>query len=116
MDKSEFRVLAAMTKAGLKRKPKAGPVAHARRRAAETERQQRRYCQAFALWLTCARKACRRHRRCAGDAHACLQRALDRVPREAQAQARAAILKATPENIGAPEREARQRLPRECYE
>jgi hypothetical protein len=46
----------------------------------------------------------------------CLKRALGDVSRAQQSQARADILKATPHNIGAPEREARQRLPRDCYE
>ncbi len=116
MKDAELRVLAAMAKAGLKRKPKLSPVQHARRVAIETELQQRRYCNAFALWRTCRRKACRRQRRCDGDANACLRCALDRVPRHMQGLARAAILDATPHNIGAPEREARQRLPADLYE
>jgi len=113
MDNVEFRALSAMLEAGLKRRAKLSPVKYARRLAIETERQQRRYCNAFALWKTCRRKACRRLGACSGDAHPCLQRALDRVPQSLQSQARADILKATPPNIGAPEREARQRLPRE---
>ncbi len=100
-----------MLKAGFKRKAKLTPVQYARRLAIEKSAQQRRYCDAFALWKTCPRKACRRHRACGGDPHGCLLRALDRVPRSLQAQARKAILKATPRNIGAPEREARQCLP-----
>jgi hypothetical protein len=114
MDTDEFRILSAMVQAGLKHKAKASPLQHARRLATETERQQRRYCDAFVLWRRCRRKACRRLRACAGDAHVCLKRALDSVPRSQQTQARTDILKATPHNIGAPEREARQRLPREC--
>jgi hypothetical protein len=116
MDNAEFRVLSAMMKAGFKRKPKLSPVQHARRLANESERQQRRYCDAFSLWQTCRLKTCRRQRRCDGDAHACLRRALGRVPRHTQLQARDAILEATPPNIGAPEREARQRMPRDFYE
>jgi hypothetical protein len=116
MENAEFRVLSAMLKAGLKRKPKLSPVQHAKCMAREAERQQRRYCDAFGLWQTCRLKTCRRQRRCEGDANACLRRALDRVPRHTQVQARAAILKATPPNIGAPEREARQRMPRDFYE
>ncbi len=116
MKNAEFRVLAALVKAGLKRKPKLNPVQHARRVAIEAELQQRRYCNAFALWRTCRRKSCLRHRTCGGDAHLCLKRALDRVPPQMASQARHAILKATPHNIGAPEREARQRLPHDFYE
>ena len=115
MDSEEFRILSAMLRAGLKRRAKASPLQHARRLASETERQQRRYCEAFALWKTCRRGACRRLRGCGGDAHACLKRALDSVPQAQQLRARDDILKATPQNIGAPEREARQRLPRECF-
>jgi hypothetical protein len=116
MDTDEFRILSAMLRAGLKRRAKASPLQHARRLASETELQQRRYCDAFTLWKTCPHKACRRLRGCRGDAHTCLKRALGGVPPAEQSQARTNILKAMPHNIGAPEREARQRLPRDCYE
>jgi hypothetical protein len=116
MDDAQFRVLSAMLKTEIKRKPKLSPADHARRLALESERQIARYCATFALWRACARKACRRQRRCGGDAHPCLKRALGRVPKEMQTQARERILAATPHNIGAPEREARQRLPHELYD
>ena len=115
MDTDKFRILSAMVQVGLKRRPKTSPQQYARRVATETEQQRHRYCDAFALWRRCRNKACRRLRTCAGDAHVCLKRALDSVPREQQSQERADILKATPHNIGAPEREARQCLPRDCY-
>ena len=115
MGNSEFRVLSAMLKAGLKRKAKLSPLAHARRLAVETELQARRYCAAFALWRRCRHKRCRRERACCGDPHACLKRALASVPQAVQVQARKKILDATPANIGAPEREARQRMPRDFY-
>ena len=111
-----FRMLTALAKAGLRRRPKLSPADRARRTAIEGERQQRRYCNAFALWLGCRRKACRRLRTCGGDPHVCLQRALDRVPPLVQSKARERILKATPPNVGAPEREARLRMPRDFYE
>jgi hypothetical protein len=113
---ADFRALSAMVKARLKRKPKLSPVEHARRLAIEMDLQQRRYCAALALWLRCRRTACRRLRTCRGDAGVCLRRALDRVPQQMQWQARENILKSTPDNIGAPEREARQRMPRDFYE
>jgi hypothetical protein len=116
MDNAEFRLLAAMFKAGLKRKAKLSPAAHAQRVAVECELQAARYCDAFALWRRCRLKRCRRRRACDGDAHACLKRTLDRVPQSRQAQARQTILDATPHNIGAPERQARQRMPRDLYE
>lgn len=113
MRNADFRVLSAMLKAGLKRKAKLDPVAHARRLALESELQARRYCEAFALWRRCRHRNCRRLRACDGDVHACLKRALACLPHPTQAQARQAILAATPHNIGAPEREARQRMPRD---
>jgi len=116
MKTAEFRVLAATVQARLKRKPKLSAVEYAQRFAREVERQQERFCIALALWQTCRRKACRRHRTCCDDAKACLGRALDRVPHRLQWQARENILKATPRNIGAPERAARQRMPRDLYE
>ncbi len=109
-------VLSAMLKAGLKTKPKLDPVEYARRLVVEKALQQRRYCDAFALWRRCASKACRRQRRCCGEAAGCLRRALERVPHQEQWQARQDILAATPRNIGAPERAARQCMPRDLFE
>jgi hypothetical protein len=111
-----FAALSAMLKAGLKPKPKLKPVDYARRLAVEKALQQRRYCDAFALWRTCPRMACRRQQRCGGDAAGCLRRALERVPHPEQWRARQGILDATPRNIGAPERAARQCMPRDLYE
>jgi hypothetical protein len=111
-----FAVLSAMLKAGMKPKPKLSPIEYARRFAVEKALQQRRYCDAFALWQTCPRKACRRQRRCGGDPNGCLRRALDRVPHPLQWRARQDILDLAPRNIGAPERAARQCMPRDLYE
>jgi hypothetical protein len=84
----------------------------------EKARQQSRYCDAFALWRDCARKDCRRHRCCRGDVNACLAKAvaLDRVPHRAAWRTRQGILTATPRNIAAPERAARQCMPIDFYE
>jgi len=106
----------AVSRAAPKRKPKLSPAQYAARFAAEKALQQRRYCDAFALWRTCRRNACRRRYACSGDANACLQRALDRVPHRIQWQARQDILARTPANVGGPERAARQRMPRDFYE
>jgi hypothetical protein len=111
-----FAVLSAMLKAGLKPEPKLSAIEYARRLAVEKALQQRRYCDAFALWRSCPLKACRRQRRCCGEAAGCLRRALDRVPHQAQWRARQEFLEATPGNIGAPERAARQCMPRDLYE
>jgi len=35
----------------------------------------RLYCDAFAFWRGCAKKPCKRHRRCLGPPTACLTRA-----------------------------------------
>jgi hypothetical protein len=115
-DRPDYAVIAALVKAGLKRRPKLKPNDRARRLAIETALQQRRYCNAFELWRLCRLKLCRRRRTCCGDQNACLKRALDRVPRDVQRQTRESILKRTPPNIGAPEREARHRMPRDFYE
>jgi hypothetical protein len=112
----DFAVLAAMLKAGLSTKSKLTPVEFARRFAIEKALQQCRYCDAFALWQACARKACRRQQRCCGEPTVCLRRALDRVPHPVAHRARQTILDATPRNIGAPERAARQCMPRDLYE
>jgi hypothetical protein len=55
--------------------------------------------------------------RCRGDADACLAKAvaLDRVPHRVAWQTRQNILTATPRNIGAPERAARQYMPIDFY-
>jgi hypothetical protein len=118
MDRSngDVAVYFAMLKAGFKRKPKASPVDYARRFALEKLSLQRRYCDAFALWRSCGRPACRRQHGCRGDANACLKRALDRVPRDVQRRARQDIIAAMPRNIGAPEREARLCMPADFYE
>ena len=105
-----FAIYFAMLKAGFKRELKADPVQHARRCAIEKISVQRRYCDAFALWRDCGRPDWR------GDANACLQRALDRLPHQEQSRARDAMLAATPRNIGAPEREARQCMPYDFYD
>ena len=96
----------------------ASGMKYAARFAAEKARQQKRYCDAFELWRSCEHKRCVRHRRCCGDADACLAKAvaLDRVPHRLAWQTRRDILAATPRNIGAPERAARQCMPLDFYE
>ena len=103
------------------RKPTAQAIAEqlkfAARFEAEKRLQQRRYCDAFELWRSCHFKRCRHNRRCSGDADACLGKAvaLNRVPRPLAAQTRQNILAATPHNMGAPERAARQCMPLDFY-
>ncbi len=103
------------------KKPKPATMAaelkYATRFGAEKARQQRRYCDAFALWRSCQFGPCLRSRRCRGDADACLAKAvaLDRVPHREQWRTRQDILTTTPRNIGAPERAARQCMPLDFY-
>ena len=95
----------------------ASDLKYATRFVAEKARQQRRYCDAFALWRHCHFGPCLRSRRCRGDADACLAKAvaLDRVPHREQWRTRQDILAAMPRNIGAPERAARQCMPIDFY-
>jgi len=97
------------------RKPKLKPEDYAKRFAAEKRLQQRRYCDAFKMWRACPLRACRRHAGCVGDANYCLKRAIKRVPRMVHWRVRQDILEATPANIGAPERAARQCMPLDFY-
>lgn len=103
------------------KKPKlealASHLKYATRFGAEKARQQRRYCDAFALWRSCHFGPCLRSRRCRGDTDACLAKAvaLDRVPHREQWRTRQDILAAMPRNIGAPERPARQCMPIDFY-
>ncbi len=113
---TDLTVSLAIAKAAPKRKPKLSPVEFAKRFAHEQILQQQRYCDAFALWRSCGRSECRRHQACAGDRNACLRRALPRLPHPVQWRARQDILAATPANIGAPERKARQCMPGDFYE
>jgi hypothetical protein len=86
------------------------PDYRARYRAEQTA-LRRHYCNVFAFWKTCRFKPCRKARGCAGDALNCLRRHIPAIPREAQFAARQRLLDATPANIGAPERLARQCMP-----
>ena len=98
------------------RKPKLTQAQYAARFAAEKARMQRRYCDAFALWRDCRLRRCRRDGACRGDAHVCLKRAFGTVLHAVQWQTRQDILTATPANIGAPERAARQLMPLDFYD
>jgi hypothetical protein len=78
---------------------------------AEMDLQQRRYCQALALWRQCPVKRCRRDRTCRSDQPFCMVTAHFRWSAGAQQAVRQHILDATPANIGAPERAARELMP-----
>jgi hypothetical protein len=97
-------------------RPKLTAARYAERFEAEMILQQRRYCDAFALWKDCANKFCLRQRACCGNQRACIARAVKAMPREPQWRAREAILAAMPESLGGPERQARLLMPRDFYD
>jgi hypothetical protein len=97
------------------RKPNLTRQQYAARYKAERALQQQRYCKAFELWRLCPNRRCRRERVCHGEVRACLERVLATVSNRAQWLARQKILAATPHNIGAPERAARQCMPYDFF-
>ncbi len=114
--RGDFAVALAVFQARPKGKAKLRPLDAAARFAIEKALQQRRFCNGFALWRTCRNKQCRRQGACCGDANACLKQALPRISHDVQWRVRQSILDATPRNIGAPERKARQSMPGDFYE
>jgi hypothetical protein len=109
-------VFGAMLAAGFtKKKPKLSAADFARRYGREAAAQQRRYCNAFALWRDCGEKRCRRARSCVGYVTDCLKRAFRLVPPRLRVQVRQKLLQGVPRNISAAERKARQNLPEDFY-
>jgi hypothetical protein len=49
------------------------------------------YCDVIAAWRGCAKKSCKRHRRCCGDPFACLDRAWPQEPASARPRIHAAV-------------------------
>src|SRR3984885_2204594 len=115
VDRGAFAVALATLPAAPKSKAKQRPLDAAVRFAIEKALQQRRYCNAFALWRTCRDKRCRRAGTCCGNAGACLKLRLVEIPHDVQWRVRQHIVDATPRNIGAPERKARQSMPGDLY-
>ena len=68
---------------------------------------QRHYCTLFGFWRTCRQNLCRRARGCRGNSDQCLKQSADRVDRHERFVARQKLLQATPRNLAAPERAAR---------
>jgi len=109
-------VYGAMLQAGFKHnKPKLSEADFARRYGREAAAQQRRYCNAFALWRTCPKSRCRRARSCLGYVTDCLKRAFAIVHPRRHGQVQRELLHGVPRNISAPERKARQNLPEDFY-
>jgi hypothetical protein len=78
---------------------------------AEKMRVARRYCTLFRFWENCRVKQCRRQRASEGEPIRCLSSCIARVPRDRQFAARQLFLQATPRNIAAPDRAARELMP-----
>jgi hypothetical protein len=57
------------------------------------------YCDALRLWLECPSRPCRRHRRCVGDATACLARALPAIASAQLAAARPQAIAGGPHRV-----------------
>jgi hypothetical protein len=53
---------------------------------------QRLYCDALRFWRRCSSRACRRHRRCAGEPAGCLMRGLIHVPPSRRLKAQQAVI------------------------
>ncbi len=87
------------------------PREYETRYRAEVKALRRHYCSVFAFWTWCGHKPCRKARVCTGDALACLKRHGLELSNTEQFNARQKVLEATPRNIGAPERAARQTMP-----
>ena len=62
----------------------------------------RLYCEVLALWRGCRNKKCRRHRRCLGEAAACLLRAQPSVPEARLSEAAKEVMAGGPRR-GRPE-------------
>ena len=109
-------VYGAMLLSGFKSsRPKLSEAEFARRYGREAAAQQRRYCNAFALWRTCPKGRCRRARRCLGYVTDCLKRAFRDVHPRLHGQVQRKLMQGVPRNISAPERKARQSLPEDFY-
>lgn len=93
-------VYAAMLRAGFtSNRPKLSPADFAKAYGREAVAQQRRYCDAFALWRTCPKRRCGRARRCLGYVADCLKRAFRAVPPRLHVQVQQKLLAGVPRNI-----------------
>ena len=60
---------------------------------------RRLYCDALRFWRRCARRDCKRHRRCCGDASGCLMRGLMFVPPSRRLRAQQSVIAGGPRRI-----------------
>jgi len=59
----------------------------------------RLYCEVLALWRGCRNKKCRRHRRCLGEAAACLLRAQPTIPQARLMEAEKEVMAGGPRRV-----------------
>jgi hypothetical protein len=59
----------------------------------------RLYCDSLALWRRCAKRPCRRHRRCLGEPTGCLMRALPFVPPARRLKAQQEVIAGGPRRL-----------------
>jgi hypothetical protein len=62
---------------------------------------QRLYCEALKFWRRCALRSCKHHRRCCGEATACLLRGLIHVPQSRRLKARKQVIAGGPRRVAA---------------
>ena len=60
---------------------------------------QRLYCDALGLWRRCAKRPCKRHRRCLGEPTLCLLHGLPYVSQARRLKARKAVIAGGPHRI-----------------
>ena len=60
---------------------------------------QRLYCEVLRFWRRCARRGCKRHRRCCGAPSGCLLRGLMFVPRSQRLRAQQHVIAGGPRRI-----------------
>ena len=59
----------------------------------------RLYCDALGFWRRCAKRPCKRHRRCAGEPTGCLMRGLPSVPQAQPLKAQKEVIGGGPRRI-----------------
>jgi len=60
---------------------------------------RRLYCDVLRFWRSCARRSCKRHRRCCGDATKCLLRGSLRLPPSRRLWAQKKVIAGGPRRI-----------------
>jgi hypothetical protein len=59
----------------------------------------RLYCDALSFWRRCAKRTCKRHRRCLGEPTGCLMRGLPFVPQAERLKAQREVITGGPHRV-----------------